>query len=110
MAFPHQGIYIYKLLDGIPASGSIGLQIFYYYFKKISYPNRINVPITTIKKKIRINLFPFLMASFAPTQPPNALQIAIGIAIAQMIFPFKIKRQIEPKLVAKLTILALAEA
>lgn len=65
---------------------------------------------TTIKKKIRINPLPFLMASLAPTQPPIALQTAIGIAIAQMIFPFKTNKQIEPKLVAKLTILALAEA
>ena len=57
-----------------------------------------------------MKLFPLLMANFAPSQPPNALQKAIGIAIAQMIFPFNINRQIEPKLVAKLTILALAEA
>ena len=63
---------------------------------------------TTTKKKIRMNLFPLLMASFAPSQPPNALQQAIGMAIAQMIFPFNINRQIEPKLVAKFTIFALA--
>ena len=57
-----------------------------------------------------MNSFPFFMANLAPIKPPSALQIAIGIAIAQMIFPFKINKQIEPKLVAKLTILALAEA
>ncbi len=57
-----------------------------------------------------MNLFPLLIANFAPSQPPKALHKAIGIATAQIIFPFNIKRQIEPKLVAKLTILALAEA
>ena len=66
--------------------------------------------ITTIKKKILINEFPFLMASFEPIKPPNALQKAIGIAIAQMIFPLETKRQIEPKLVARFTILAFADA
>ena len=42
---------------------------------------------TTIRKKILINLFPLLIASFAPIKPPIALQIAIGIAIIQMILP-----------------------
>jgi len=65
---------------------------------------------TTTKKNIRMNLFPFLMASFAPIQPPVALQKAIGIAIAQMIFLFHTNKQIEPKLVARFTIFALAEA
>lgn len=54
--------------------------------------------------------FPFLMASLEPKKPPKALQNAIGIAIAQMIFPLETKRQMEPKLVARLTILAFAEA
>ena len=57
-----------------------------------------------------MKVFPFFIATFAPINPPSALQKAIGIAIAQTIFPFKTKRQIEPKLVAKLTIFALAEA
>lgn len=57
-----------------------------------------------------MKVFPFFIANFAPINPPRALQKAIGIAIAQMIFPFRTKRQIEPKLVAKFTILALAEA
>jgi hypothetical protein len=68
------------------------------------------VPITTTKKKIRMNLFPRLMASFAPIHPPIALQAAIGNAIAHIIFPFNKNKQMEPKLVARLTILALAEA
>ena len=80
------------------------------HLKNTSYAKRIKVPTTTTKKKIRIKLFPLLMASFAPIQPPKALLAAIGIAIAQMIFPFKINRQIEPKFVARLTILAFAEA
>ena len=50
------------------------------------------------------------MANLAPNQPPKALLNAIGIAIDQMIFPFNINKQIDPKLVAKLTIFALAEA
>ena len=65
---------------------------------------------TTIKKKILINWFPFLIANFEPHHPPMALLMAIGIAIVQIIFPFKKNKQIEPKLVAKLTILALADA
>jgi len=81
-----------------------------FYLKNTSYPKRINVPITTIKKKILINPFPFLMANLAPMNPPNALQNAIGKANAHTIFPFRTKRQIEPKLVAKFTILALADA
>ena len=46
----------------------------------------------------------------APSKPPNALLAAIGIAIAQMILPFNINKHIEPKFVAKFTILAFAEA
>lgn len=57
-----------------------------------------------------MKVFPFLIANLAPIKPPSALEKAIGIAIAHMILPFKTKRQIEPKLVAKFTILALAEA
>jgi hypothetical protein len=57
-----------------------------------------------------MKVFPFFMANLAPIHPPSALQKAIGIAKAQMILPFKTKRQIEPKLVARLTILAFAEA
>lgn len=80
------------------------------YLKNTSYANRIKVPITTTKKKIRIKPFPLLIANFAPSQPPSPLLIAIGIAIDQMIFPLIINKQIEPKLVARFTILALAEA
>ena len=65
---------------------------------------------TKIKKKIRIKLFPLLIANFAPINPPIALQIAIGIATIQMILPLLINKQIEPKFVARLTIFALAEA
>ena len=65
---------------------------------------------TTIKKNNLINALPLLMATLAPIQPPIALQTAIGIAMAQIILPFKTNKQIEPKLVAKLTILALADA
>lgn len=57
-----------------------------------------------------MNVLPLLIANLAPINPPIALQIAIGIAIIQMIFPLMINKQIEPKFVAKLTILALAEA
>ena len=57
-----------------------------------------------------MKLFPLLIANLAPSQPPNALLAAIGSAIAHIILPFKIKRQMEPKLVDKLTILAFAEA
>ena len=81
-----------------------------YFPIKTSYANRINVPITTTKKKILINLFPLLIANFAPKKPPIALQTAIGIAIIQMIFPLIMNKQIEPKFVAKFTIFALAEA
>ena len=42
--------------------------------------------LTMIKKNTRINPFPFEMANLAPNQEPVALQIAIGIATAQMIF------------------------
>ena len=57
-----------------------------------------------------MNLFPRLMASFAPIHPPTALLAAMGKAMAQMIFPFSMNKQMEPKLVDRLTILALAEA
>ena len=80
------------------------------YLKNTSYPKRINVRITTKRKNFLMKVFPFFIATFAPINPPSALQKAIGIAIAQTIFPFKTKRQIEPKLVARLTIFALAEA
>ena len=50
------------------------------------------------------------MASFAPSHPPSALQSAIGKAKLHMIFPLLTNKQIEPKLVAKLTILAFADA
>ena len=73
------------------------------YFKNTSYPKRINANPTTIKKKIRINPLPLEMANLAPNQEPATLQIAIGIAIVQMIFPFKTNKVMEPKLVAKLT-------
>ena len=57
-----------------------------------------------------MNLLPLLIANFAPKKPPIALQTAIGIATNQMIFPLMMNKQIEPKLVAKFTIFALAEA
>ena len=57
-----------------------------------------------------MNVLPCFIANFAPINPPIALQIAIGIAIIQMIFPLMTNKQIEPKLVARFTILALAEA
>lgn len=50
------------------------------------------------------------MASLAPNHPPKALLAAMGKAIAQIIFPFEINKQMEPKFVARLTILAFAEA
>ena len=50
------------------------------------------------------------MASFAPIKPPKALQMAIGMATAQIICPFSKKRQMDPALVAKLMSLALALA
>lgn len=56
-----------------------------------------------IKKNIRINPFPFEMANLAPNHEPVTLQIAIGIARDQIIFPFKINKTMEPMLVAKLT-------
>ena len=73
------------------------------YLKNTSYPKRSNANATTIKKKIRINPLPFEMANLAPNQEPVTLQIAIGIAIVQMIFPFKTNKVMEPILVAKLT-------
>ena len=57
-----------------------------------------------------MNLFPLFIANFAPKKPPTALQTAMGVAINQMIFPLMMNKQIEPKLVAKFTIFALAEA
>lgn len=39
------------------------------------------VAVTTIKKKILMNLFPFNIAILAPSIPPAALQTAIGTAI-----------------------------
>jgi len=57
-----------------------------------------------------MNPFPLLIANLAPSQPPMALLAAIGRAMAQMILPFRMNRQIEPKFVARLTILALADA
>ena len=73
------------------------------YFKNTSYPNRSNANPTTIKKKTRINPLPFEMANLAPNHEPVTLQIAIGIAIVQMIFPFNTNKVMEPMLVAKLT-------
>lgn len=55
---------------------------------------------------IRINLFPLFIANFAPTNPPKALQIAIGNAIFHIICPFIRNKQIEPKLVARFINLA----
>ena len=40
---------------------------------------------------------------WAPNQEPVTLHIAIGMAIVQIILPFKTNKEIEPKLVAKLT-------
>ena len=57
-----------------------------------------------------MKVLPRLMASLAPIHPPAALLTAMGKAIAQIILPLSINRQIEPKFVARLTILALAEA
>ena len=73
------------------------------YFKNTSYPNRSNANPTTIKKKTRINPLPFEMANRAPNQEPVTFQIAIVIAIVQMIFPFNTNKVMEPILVAKLT-------
>lgn len=50
------------------------------------------------------------MANFAPKNPPKPLHIAIGIAIAQIIFPVIRNKHIEPKFVARFTNLAVAEA
>ena len=63
-----------------------------------------------IRKNTLMNLFPFNIASLAPNAPPKALHTAIGKAIAHMIFPLSRKKQIEPKLVARFTNLALADA
>ena len=46
------------------------------------------------------------MANRAPNQEPVTLHIAIGIATAQIIFPFKTNKVIEPMLEAKLTYFA----
>lgn len=81
-----------------------------FYLKNTSYANRIKVATTTTRKNIRIKLFPLLIANFAPSQPPKELLAAIGSAIAQIIFPFKMNKHIEPKLVERFTILAFAEA
>ena len=81
-----------------------------YYFRKTSYPNRSNVQETTIKNNILINEFPFIMAVFAPSQPPKALQAAMGRAIIQTIFPFAINNKMEPRFVARFMILAFADA
>lgn len=72
----------------------------------MSYPKRkIDKKITNIKKLLTIE-FPFLIANFEPTYPPNPLEIAIGIAIDQITFPLIKNKQIEPKLVARFTNLA----
>ena len=57
-----------------------------------------------------MNLLPFIIASLAPIIPPKALQMAMGIAMLQMIVPLIKNKVIEPALVARFTILALAEA
>ena len=77
---------------------------------KTSYKNRSNVAITMHKKNILMNLFPLAMAKRAPTAPPTALLNAIGRARAQTILPCRMKRVMDPRLVAKLTSLALADA
>ncbi len=81
-----------------------------YFFMKISYPKRRSANVTTNKKKIRINLLPFVIANLAPNQEPVALQTAIGRAMVQIIFPFNTNSVMEPKLVARLTSFAIAEA
>ena len=48
------------------------------------------------------------MANLEPSHEPIALQKAIGIAIAQIILPFKTNNVMDPILVAKLTNFALA--
>ncbi len=75
-----------------------------------SHANLKSVPITIIKKKMRMNLLPLAMANRAPRNPPKVLQAAMGNAASQIIFPFIIKSVIEPKLVARFTILAWADA
>ena len=57
-----------------------------------------------------MNLFPFTIANLAPKLPPIALQIAIGIAIANITLPVPAKKRIEPRLVDRLISLACALA
>ena len=71
---------------------------------------RNNVQTTMIKKKMRINLLPLAIAKRAPKKPPKALHAAMGNAMAQRIFPCIMNKVIDPRLVARLTILACVEA
>ena len=57
-----------------------------------------------------MNLFPFCMAIRAPRIPPIALLAAIGMATSQMIFPFRVNNTMDPRLVARFTSFAYAEA
>lgn len=50
------------------------------------------------------------MAILAPMMPPNALQIAIGMATCHKIWPVMKNSKMDPKLVARLINLACAEA
>lgn len=61
-----------------------------------------------IRKKTRINLLPFTIASLAPSMPPMALQTAIGMAMEKMIRPLPAKNMMDPRLVARLIIFACA--
>ena len=48
--------------------------------KNISYPKRMIVPSTMMRKNILIKVLPFKMASLAPNMEPIKLQAAIGMA------------------------------
>jgi len=82
----------------------------YNRLKNISYPKRIIVTVITIKKKTRINLLPFNIASLAPKIEPTKLHTAMGNAYRYRMWPLPEKKIMEPILVATFTSLACALA
>lgn len=68
------------------------------------------VPVITSRKKRRINVLPFKIASLAPISDPKKLKIAIGMAKCNRMWPLLPKKIMEPVLVARFTNLAWALA
>ena len=94
------------MIGDVPVPESAG----FFYSKKTSQANLNRVSITITRKNILMNLLPLAMAILAPKIPPNALHKAIGRATIQIILPLMVKSTMEPRLVARFTSFAWAEA